>query len=260
MAAGTTNRFSERLRGGGCQIGIWLSCASTTVTEIAAGAGFDFAVIDTEHSPNSLTDVLDQLRVLRSLDVDAIVRPAANDPIEIRRFLDIGAQTLLIPMVHTAAAARDAVAAARYPPHGIRGVSMAHRANAYGRNRSYLGTAGADICIIPQIETRQAVANLDDILAVDGVTAIFVGPADLSADMGHLGQPDHPQIDAVLASVSSKAEAAGKRFGTLVAGAERARARRNIGAGFVAAATDIGLLRQTTDDLVAALGTFGARK
>lgn len=238
-------------------MGIWLSCGSATVAEIAGGAGFDFAVIDTEHAPNTVTDVLDQLRVLRSLGVDAIVRPAANDPIEIRRFLDIGAQTLLIPMVHAAEAARSAVAAACYPPHGIRGVSMAHRANAYGRDRSYLGAANADICLIPQIETRQAVANLDDILAVDGVAAVFVGPADLSADMGHLGQPEHPEIDAVLALVSSKAEAAGKRFGTLVAGADRARARRDIGAGFVAAATDIGLLRQETDRLVAALGTFG---
>jgi len=251
------NRFMARLRKAGCQSGFWLSSASATVAEVAGGAGFDFAVIDAEHSPNTITTILDQIRVLEAASVDPIVRPGANDAIRIRQCLDIGARTILVPMVNTAREAEEAVRATRYPPAGIRGVSMGHRAFGYGRRANYLREADAEICVIPQIETLEAVANLEAIASVDGVAAVFVGPADLTADMGLIGQTDHADYRALLADIAHRCSALGVRFGTLAAGADQARARRALGAGFVAAGTDIGLLRQATDALVGYLGTHG---
>lgn len=257
MARETGNRFLTRLRAGGCQTGFWLSSACATVTEVAGGAGFDFAVIDAEHSPNTIVTILDQMRALEAVSVDPVVRPASNDTIEIRRCLDIGARTILVPLVNTAEEARAAVAATRYPPAGIRGVSMGHRAFGYGRRADYFAVADREICVVPQIETLEAVANLEAIAAVDGIAAVFVGPADLTADMGLIGQTDHEDYRSLLADIAGRCAALGIRFGTLVANADQARARRAAGAGFVAVGTDIGVLRQATDALVAGLGTHG---
>lgn len=257
MTAGAPrNRFADRLARGGCQTGLWLSTCSATVAEIVCGAGPDFAVIDTEHAPNTVTSVLDQLRVLRGLGVDGVVRPPANDPVEIRRYLDAGAQTLLIPMVNTADQARAAVAATRYPPAGTRGVSLGHRSNGYGRDAGYFAAADAAIRVIPQIETRQAVDNLEDILAVEGVAALFVGPADLTADMGLIGQADCDAFRHLLREIADRVAAGGGRFGTLVAGASAAADRRALGAGFVVVDTDVGLLRRGSDAVIGAVGTY----
>jgi 2-keto-3-deoxy-L-rhamnonate aldolase RhmA len=247
------NQFKLALQEGRRQVGFWLASGSGTVAEIAGGAGLDWVVIDGEHGPNNVCSILDQLRALAALPVSPVVRAPWNDPVAIKPLLDVGARNILVPFVNSAVEARSAVAAVRYPPHGIRGLSMAQRANQYGRNGNYWLNANDDICLIVQIETRQAVEAVDEIAAVNGVDALFVGPADLGADLGHLGNPAHRDVALLVKDVASRCRAAGKAVGTLVRTIDEAHQLFGQGLCFEAVGSDVGVLRAATDAIKANL-------
>lgn len=243
------NRFKQALKQGQKQIGLWCSLANHVSTEVVAGAGFDWLLIDAEHAPNDLTTVHRQLQATAAGTATPIVRPPWNDMVIIKRLLDIGAQTLLIPFVQNAEEAAAAVAAVRYPPEGQRGVAVTTRANNFGRYKDYFARANAEICVLVQVESRQALDNLDQIAAVDGVDGIFIGPSDLAADLGHLGNPGHAEPQAAIADAIARIRAAGKAPGILT-GIE-ADARRWLEAGclFVAVGADVGILARQADAL-----------
>ena len=182
------NPLKRALAQGRPQIGLWSMLSSHLTVEVVAGAGFDFLVLDMEHAPNDLPMVHGQLQAMATGTAAPVVRPPWNDAVAFKRLLDVGVQCFLVPFVQDADEARRAVTATRYPPLGIRGVAVATRANRYGRVTDYLQRANEEICIHVQLETRTALANLESIAAVEGVDGLFVGPSDLAADMGHLGE------------------------------------------------------------------------
>jgi 4-hydroxy-2-oxoheptanedioate aldolase len=245
------NRFKRALAAGQRQIGLWMSMGGPVPAEVIAPAGFDWLVLDTEHAPNELPDVLAQLRVLDGAHAEAVVRPAWNDMVVIKRLLDAGAQTLIVPFVQNADEARNAVRFMRYPPKGLRGVATAPRANRYGRVKDYVARVEDELCLLVQAETRAALAEIPAIAAVEGVDGVFVGPSDLAADMGHIGNPGHPDVQAALKAAAEACVAAGKPAGILAP--VEADARRYIGWGyqFVAVGSDLGLLRGAADALAA---------
>ena len=244
------NAFKRALREGRKQIGLWTSLCSAPVAEILAHSGYDWIMIDAEHAPNELATVLEQLRALKGGTATPIVRPAWNDPVLIKRYLDLGVQSLLVPWVQNAAEAARAVAATRYPPAGIRGVALIHRASGYGRIPDYLKRADAEMCVLVQIETRDALGQLEAIAAVDGVDGLFIGPSDLAAAFGHLGNAAHPEVQAAMASVFAAAKAAGKPMGILAPVEADARRYLQMGATFVAVGSDLGVLRMATQALI----------
>jgi 4-hydroxy-2-oxoheptanedioate aldolase len=246
------NLFKRALREGRPQIGLWCSLGSATVAEILAHAGFDWVLIDTEHAPNELPSVVEQLRALQGGTASALVRPAWNDAVILKRILDLGAQTVLVPFVQSAEEARRAVAATRYPPEGIRGVASVHRANAYGRNPAYFQQAHEQMCVLVQLESRAAVLELEAIAEVPGVDGIFIGPSDLASSLGHLGSPRHPEVQAAIAEACARARRVGKPIGILAPVEEDARRFLEMGFGYVAVGSDIVLLRQGLDRLRAA--------
>ena len=245
------NRLKRALRDGEVQIGLWGSLSSPIAAEIVAGAGFDWLLLDTEHSPNELADVHRQLQAMQASATAAVVRPAWNDSVVFKRLLDIGVQSLLVPFVQTADEARRAVAATRYPPHGIRGVATTTRATGYGRVKDYLGHAQDEICVIVQIETRAAFADLEAIAAVDGVDAVFIGPGDLAADMGHLGDSAHPEVRAAIDAAIGRICATGKAAGILAPVEADARRWIDLGCRFVGVGSDAGVLARQADALAA---------
>lgn len=183
------NHFKRAILEGRQQTGLWCSLPGTYVAELVAGSGFDWLLFDTEHSPGDPLTVIEQLQAVAPYPVSAIVRPASNDTVLIKRFLDIGAQTLLIPYVQSADEARAAVSAMRYPPEGVRGVSGVTRATRFGRIPNYGKRAAEELCLLVQLETAEALEQLEAIAAVDGVDGIFIGPADLAASLGFVGSP-----------------------------------------------------------------------
>ncbi|NCO86600.1 MAG: 4-hydroxy-2-oxo-heptane-1,7-dioate aldolase [Rhodobacterales bacterium] len=209
------NQFKAALQAGQQQIGLWCSTPDAGVAEVLANCGFDWVMIDTEHS------VIDQGRVLAMLQATAPypthfgVRPGWNDAVEIKRLLDSSAQTILVPYVQTAEEAARAVAAMRYPPHGMRGVSALSRASRYGAIPDYTARANAEVCLLVQVETASALAQIEAIAAVDGVDGIFIGPADLAASMGHPGNPGHPEVKAAILDAIRRIVAAGTPAGIL---------------------------------------------
>jgi len=244
------NRFKAALKNGEVQIGLWLSLASSYSTELLAGAGFDWLLIDGEHAPNELNDMLGQLQAIAPYPSHPVVRPVWNDPVRIKQILDIGAQTLLLPMVQTAEEAALAVAATRYPPHGIRGVGSAiARASRWNRIEGYLKRAEEELCVLVQIETREGLNNLDAIAATPGVDGVFIGPADLSADMGYLGQPTHPEVQAAIEQAIARIRAQGKAAGILMADEKLARHYIELGAQFVAVGVDSTVLARSAEAL-----------
>ena len=245
------NRLKRALRDREVQIGLWSSLSSHIVAEIAAGAGFDWILIDTEHAPNELTDVHRQLQAMQGSATSAVVRPAWNDPVLFKRLLDSGVQSLLVPFVQNADEARRAVAATRYPPGGIRGIATTIRANRYGRVKEYLGRAQEEICVIVQIETRSALASLEAIAAVDGIDALFIGPNDLAADMGHLGDSAHPDVRAAIDDAIRRIQKAGKAPGILAPVEADARRWIEMGCIFVAVGSDAGIVARQTEALAA---------
>lgn len=246
------NRFKQALLQGTPQIGLWLGLANSYSAELLAGAGFHWLLIDGEHAPNDLRTVLAQLQAIAPYDSQPVVRPACNDPVLIKQLLDVGAQTLLLPMIQSAEEARAAVRACHYPPQGIRGVGSAlARASRWNREADYLKRAGEQICTLVQIETRKGIEALPAILAVEGIDGVFIGPADLSADMGFAGNPRHPEVQAAIVAAIGTIRAAGKAPGILMADETLARQYLALGALFVAVGVDTTLLARTAESLAA---------
>jgi 4-hydroxy-2-oxoheptanedioate aldolase len=247
-----TNRFKAALKEGSLQLGLWSSLANPLSVEVLALAGFDWLLLDTEHAPNELPMVVAQLQAAQTGFAHPIVRPACNDSVVIKRYLDAGVQTFLIPMVESAAEAERAVAATRYPPRGVRGFASAARASGYGRMREYFAGCEAELCVLVQIESRRGLLDLEAIAAVDGVDGVFIGPGDLSADLGHLGDPGHPEVQAAIEAALVRILAMGRAPGILTAQRDLARRYIELGCQFVALGSDVGLLSAGADSLLGA--------
>jgi 2-dehydro-3-deoxyglucarate aldolase len=230
-------------------IGCWSSLTSPITTEILGLAGFDWILLDGEHAPNDLGTFIPQLMALKDSSSAPVVRPAWNDTVLIKRLLDGGFHNFLIPFIESEEEAKRAVAATRYPPAGVRGVSMSQRNNRYGTVPDYLATVNDNICVLVQIESRAGVDALDAIARVDGVDGIFVGPSDLAAALGHLGNAGHPQVQEAIRHVFAGAAAAGKSSGILALVEADARRYLEWGATFVAVGSDLGLFRGATQGL-----------
>jgi 4-hydroxy-2-oxoheptanedioate aldolase len=243
------NAFKHGLAQGLLQIGLWCSLCSNITAEVVCDSGFDWLLLDTEHAPNEIPDLLQQLQAVARGTATPIVRPAWNDTVLIKRVLDIGAPSLLIPYVQNADEARRAVAATRYPPAGVRGVTGTGRAARYGRVKDYLKTAHTELCLLVQVETRSALGQLEEIASVDGIDGVFLGPSDLAASFGHVGNPQHPEVQAALEDAVRRLTAIGKPAGILTLNEDEAR--RYIGWGylFVAVGSDLGLLTRGADTL-----------
>lgn len=245
------NPFKHAIRAGRQQIGLWVSLASAYSAELVAGSGFDWLVLDGEHSPNDPTTIIEQLQAVAPYPVSAIVRPAWNDKVLIKRYLDVGAQSLLIPYVQNTAEAEAAVAAIRYPTRGVRGVAGTTRASRFGRVADYARRAEEELCLLVQIETREGLDNLDAIARVDGIDGIFIGPADLAAGLGHLGEQQHPQVQAAIQDAIKRIRALGKPAGILAT--DEASTRRYIewGTTFTAVGLDAMVLARESEKLAA---------
>lgn len=237
------NQFKQALATGSPLIGLWLGLANGYTAEMLGGVGYDWLVIDNEHAPNTLESTLAQLQSLAACNAHAVVRAASDDAVEIKRLLDLGAQTLLIPMVESAEQAARIVAATRYPPQGIRGVGAAlARASRWQQIPGYLAAADAQLCTLAQVESVAGLHALADIARVEGVDGVFIGPADLAASLGHLGDPGHPEVQAAIADAIGEIRAAGKAAGILTSDSALARTYLELGAVFVAVGSDVGLL------------------
>ncbi|WP_315831520.1 HpcH/HpaI aldolase/citrate lyase family protein [Bradyrhizobium prioriisuperbiae] len=245
------NPFKAALAAKQVQIGLWCSLCSNIGAEIIADSGFDWILVDTEHAPNELPSVMAQLQAMTRGTAMPVIRPAWNDPILIKRLLDIGAQSLLVPFVQDETEAAQAVASCRYPPAGIRGITTGSRAARFGRVSNYLKEADNEICVLVQVETLSAIDRLDAIAATDGVDGVFIGPSDLSASMGHIGNPQHPDVQRVIEQAVKRITAAGKAAGILTPVEADARRYIEWGYHFVAVGSDIGLLAKTADALAA---------
>lgn len=234
------NAFKEALKSKTPQIGLWLDMGDAYAAEIAGKAGFDWLVIDGEHGPNDLRSILAQLQALSSSSAEPVVRPPMGETWMIKQLLDIGARTLLVPMVDAAEQARALVRAVRYPPDGVRGVGAAvARASAFNTIADYAETASDEICLLVQAESRAAIADLANIAAVDGIDGVFIGPADLAADMGFLGRMDAPEVQEVIESAIATILSAGKAAGILTFSETLNRRYLDLGATFVAVGADV---------------------
>ena len=242
-----TNTFKHAIASGQPQVGVWNSLCSNIAADALASSGYDWALLDMEHSPNDLRTVLGQLQAFENGPTVPVVRPVWNDPVVVKSLLDLGAQALLFPMVQDAEEAERAVAATRYPPHGIRGVSLSQRANRFGRVKDYARDAHKEICVLVQIETRRALNNIAEIASVDGVDGLFFGPADLGADMGMLGDVASPELWSAIAEGAAASRAAGKPVGTLVGDAQKAAGLLNGDFTFVACGSDLNLMVKAAD-------------
>src|SRR5580658_208061 len=245
------NTFKAGLQSGGrAQIGLWLGLADPICAEICAGAGFDWLLIDGEHAPNDVRSILAQLQAIAPYPVHPIVRPVSGDVQLIKQLLDIGAQTLLVPMVESAEQAQQLVAAMRYPPAGIRGGGAAlARASQWNRVTNYLHEANDQMCLLVQVETRLGLENLDAIAAVDGVDGVFIGPSDLSAALGHLGKPGSPDVQQAIEGAIGRIRASGRAAGILATEESQARRYLSLGCTFVAVGLDATLLSRATQEL-----------
>jgi 4-hydroxy-2-oxoheptanedioate aldolase len=246
------NHFKAALAAGQRQTGLWMDLADPTCTEICASAGFDAVVIDGEHAPNDIPKILDNLRAAGNHSAHPIVRPVIGDVNAIKQILDIGAQTLVVPMVETAEQAELLVRATRYPPVGIRGVAGSIvRASTYGRQPGYLTHADNEICLLVQIETRKGFENLDAIARVEGVDGLFIGPADLSASLGHRGNASHPDVQAAIDHIIVRTRQLGKAPCILTTDVPAAKRHFELGCLFVAVGVDVALLAKATAELAA---------
>jgi 4-hydroxy-2-oxoheptanedioate aldolase len=240
------NHLKHNLKAGKVQTGCWVSLASHAAAEICAGAGFDWVLIDMEHAPNELHMVHHQLHAVSAYPVSAVVRAPWNDTVVIKRLLDVGAQSLLLPYVQNEEEAKRAVAAVRYPPKGVRGVSTSSRANRFGRVTDYFKRVDGEICLIVQIETREALAQIEKMAAIDGIDGLFIGPQDLAASFGHLANPGHPEVQAAIADAITRIRKAGKAPGILAFAEADAKRWIEHGAQFVAVTSDQFLLTRET--------------
>ncbi len=233
------NAFKTALKAGHQQLGFWLGLCNPLSAELLGHTGYDWLLIDGEHAPNNMLSIMAQLQAIGNTDTQAVVRLVDDNPAAIKQALDIGAQTLLIPMVETAEQASALVSGMRYPPLGTRGVGNAiARAASWGMRADYLDEVHDELCLLIQIETAKGVENLDAILAVEGIDGVFIGPADLAASLGHLGDPGHPAVTTVIAESIAKISAAGLAPGTLATTTEIAQERAGQGVKFIAIGVD----------------------
>jgi 4-hydroxy-2-oxoheptanedioate aldolase len=247
------NTFKRALQRGEPQIGLWVGLADSYVAELLAGTGFDWLLIDTEHAPNDPRSVLRQLQAVAAYPVHPIVRPVHGSVELIKQYLDLGVQTLIIPMVETAEQAAAMVAATRYPPHGVRGVGSAlARSSRWNQIDGYLHHSDDEMCVVVQVESVAALRNLEAIAAVPGIDGVFFGPADLSASMGLLGKPMDPAVQTAIAQGIATVIRAGKAAGSLSGDNQVARAYLAQGASFVAVGVDTSLLVKAATQLAAA--------
>lgn len=245
------NAFKQALSSFQRQVGLWSGLSSPIAAEIIAGAGFDWIVIDGEHAPNDIPSLLAQLQAMRGGTAEPVFRVPWNDAVTIKRALDVGARSLLVPFVQNVQEARAAVAAARYPPLGIRGVSVTPRANDYGRVRGYHQNAHLDTCVLVQLESRAAIKEIEAIADVDGVDGIFLGPSDLAANFGQLGNPKHPDVQAAIKDAGQRIRAAGKSAGTLSGNVDDIEHLFDLGFNFTAVGSDVGLLARGAENIAA---------
>lgn len=245
------NRFKRALAEGRQQIGLWNTIPGPVPAEALATCGFDWVLIDTEHSLTDVPDTLAMMQAMVGHGTSAVIRPAANDAVLIKRLLDLGAQSLLIPYVQSRAEAEAAVAAIRYAPRGIRGVSFMTRATGYGSVPDYARRAETELCLLLQVETDAALTRIEEIAAVDGVDGLFIGPADLAASMGHPGEPGHPDVVAAIEAAIPRITAAGKAAGILTTHPAFARRCMELGTRFTAVGVDLHMLVQAARKLSA---------
>ncbi|WP_300000623.1 2-dehydro-3-deoxyglucarate aldolase [uncultured Cedecea sp.] len=243
------NKFKAALAAHQVQIGCWSALASPISTEVLGLAGFDWLVLDGEHAPNDISTFIPQLMALKGSASAPVVRVPTNDAVIMKRLLDIGFYNFLIPFVETEEEARQAVAATRYPPLGIRGVSVSHRANMFGTVPDYFAQSDKNITILVQIESQAGLDNIDAIAATEGVDGIFVGPSDLAATLGHLGNAGHPEVQQAIKHIFARAKAMGKPSGILAPVEADARRYLEWGATFVAVGSDLGLFRAASQKL-----------
>lgn len=247
------NRFKQAIAKGERQVGVWSALASPIAAEILAGAGFDWLVIDGEHAPNDIPTLVAQLQAARGGTAEPVFRVPWNDMVIMKRALDVGARTLIVPFVQNAEEARRAAAAVLYPPRGVRGVASVVRGSDFGRAPDFLQNAHLDTCLLVQLETRAALKQIEAIAKVDGIDGMFIGPSDLAADMGHLGNNKHADVQAAIKDAVQQIRATGRPAGTLVANVEDAERMFEWGFNFVAAAIDVALLARNAEAVAARL-------
>jgi 4-hydroxy-2-oxoheptanedioate aldolase len=245
------NQFKHAIKSGQQQIGLWCSLSHHFSVEVVAGAGFDWLLLDTEHSPNDIESVFTQLQAAAPYHSHPIVRVPWNDMVTIKRYLDIGAQTLLIPFIQNEEEAERAVAYTRYPPHGVRGVAGTTRATRFGRVKDYARHAQDEICVLLQIENQAGLDNLEKIAAVEGVDGVFIGPADLHASLGYMGETNNPKVMPIIDDAIRRIKKAGKAAGILTGVEADARRWMAEGTLFTAVGADVGLLARGSDTLAA---------
>jgi 4-hydroxy-2-oxoheptanedioate aldolase len=246
------NLFKQSLAEGRLQIGLWSALASHIATEVISDSGFDWILLDTEHAPNEIAGLLPQLQAMSRSATTPIVRPAWNDPVLIKRIMDLGVHTLLVPWIQSAEEARRAVAATRYAPDGVRGSAAGVRASRYGRIADYLKRANAEVCVLVQAETQAALDDLEAIAAVEGVDGVFIGPSDLAASLGHVGDSAHPEVQKAIQGAVLRLKRMGKAAGILAPKEEDARRYIGWGYTFVAVGSDLGVLARNADALARA--------
>lgn len=245
------NRFKHALKAGQAQIGLWSSLSSSYTVEVIAGAGFDWLLLDMEHSPNDVESLLGQLQAAAPYPTHPIVRVPWNDMVTIKRVLDVGAQSLLVPYVSTPQEAAAAVSYTRYPPGGARGVAGTTRATRFGRIKDYARRAQEEICLLVQVETRSGLENIEAICAVEGIDGVFIGPADLHASLGYPGEVANPKVKPMIDDALRRIRKAGKAPGILTPDEADARHWLQCGALFVAVGADVGILARGADALAA---------
>ncbi len=239
------NGLKAAFASGKMQIGLWLGIGSPLTAELAAGVGFDWCLIDGEHAPYDIMAIRTQLAAMAGRDAHPVVRVPAGEDWMLKQVLDLGAQSVMVPMVDTAAQALAIVRATRYPPQGIRGMGASlGRAADFGGVRDYVATADAQICVMLQLESAEALRNIEAIAAIDGADVLFIGPADLSADMGYPGQPDAPEVVAAIEDAITRIQAAGKVAGILTFDPAKTAYYRDLGVGFLGVGADVAVLAQ----------------
>jgi 4-hydroxy-2-oxoheptanedioate aldolase len=243
------NRLKQALAEGRVQTGIWVNLAGTVAVDLLAGAGFDWLLLDAEHGPNTIPTLLAQAQVIGQR-CNVVVRPPVGEVWMIKQILDLGVQTVLVPMVESAAHAQEMARAMRYPPKGVRGLGASvARAAEYGRIPDYLANADEEVCLILQVESRASLAALPEILTVDGVDGVFIGPSDLAADMGFRGDTKHPQVLAAIDAAIRDITASGRSAGILTFDEDMARRYRDMGVTFLGVGSDVNLLMRAAGGL-----------
>src|SRR5207249_1146742 len=245
------NTFKRSLKAGRCQIGLWCSLSNHYAIEVVAGAGFDWLLLDTEHSPNELDMVLSQLQAVAPYGTHPVVRVPWNDMVTIKRVLDVGAQSLLVPYVSSAQEAAAAVSYMRYPPKGVRGVAGTTRATRFGRIKDYARRAHEEICLLVQVENQAGLEAIESICGIEGVDGVFIGPADLHASLGHTGEIANPKVKPLIDDAIRRIRKAGRAPGILTPSEEDARRWLDCGALFVAVGADVGILARGAEALAA---------